>query len=165
MFKASPGRLENKTDELTRSPNVKMNNIFKTHCLITARKISSRSLVAGHPSIKRCIRLFAAVWPHSLIKSCASPPETRRSHPLPKPFVWLSSVLFHRPAWSHPFYRTMKVNIFITLRGTRYGRGGNISDCEIWKQYSLFESWLVVDDSGEKEKVKEKGKISRCLKP
>lgn len=123
---------------------------FKTHCLITTQRILSRSLFIGHLSIKRCIRLFAAVQPHCLIKNCSAPPETRSSHPLPKPFVWLSSVLFHRPAWSHPFYRTMKVNIFITLRGARCGGGSHISDCEIWKQYSLFESWLVVDDRGKK---------------
>lgn len=53
---------------------------FKTHCLITPRKVLSESLFIGHSSIKRCIRVFAAVQPHSLIKSCPSPPESLAVH-------------------------------------------------------------------------------------
>lgn len=48
---------------------------LKTHCLITPLKILSESLFSGHPSIKRCIRLFDAVQPHSRIGSCPSPPR------------------------------------------------------------------------------------------
>lgn len=129
---------------------------FKTHCLITPQKVLSKSLFIGHPSIKWCIRLFAAVQPHSLIKRCPSPQGSLFTSS-PEAICLIVVCPVSPPCLIPSFLSHNEVNIFITLRGMRYGCGVNISDWGIWKQYSLFESWLVVDGSGKKEEVEWKG--------